>query len=115
MVFDDVRLMSLLVHDIAEARRFVVDELGELAADTAHNADLRKTAASYLRLKRSPMAVAGEMYVVRNTVSYRLKKAEELLGHSLDDRTLETWVALVLMEAMGADQDGEAPAVKRMR
>ncbi|PND51833.1 MULTISPECIES: CdaR family transcriptional regulator [Rhodococcus] len=111
--FDEVRLLTLLVHDMDKARRFVDDVLGELAADDPHIEDLRKTAAAYLRLKRSPLAVANELYVVRNTVSYRLKKAEDLLGHSLDEYTLETWVALVLKDNMGITDSGDVREMKK--
>lgn len=112
--FDEVRLLALLVHDTDAAARFVEDILRDLAADDPHVADLRRTAAAYLRLRRSPMAVAQELYVVRNTVGYRLKKAEELLGHSLDEATLDTWVALVLKDNMGPRATtAEVPELKK--
>ncbi|MGW5152779.1 PucR family transcriptional regulator [Rhodococcus koreensis] len=101
--FTSVHLLTLLAHNPARARRFVRMELGALAADEPQVAELRKTVAAYLRLKRSPLAVANELFVVRNTVSYRIKKAEELLGRSLDERTLETWVALTLKEVLPPD------------
>lgn len=104
LVSHDVRLLSLLARDMPAVRQFVTEELRGLGADEPHIADLRKTAEAYLRLKHSPLAVANEMHIVRNTVSYRLKKAEDLLGHSLDECTLETWVALILSDAIGSRQ-----------
>jgi PucR C-terminal helix-turn-helix domain len=96
--FSSVHLLTLLGQDRAKAEYFVDTELGGLAEDDPQLAELRKTAAAYLRLKRSPLAVAHELYIVRNTVAYRLKKVEELIGHPLDERTLETWVALILRD-----------------
>jgi DNA-binding PucR family transcriptional regulator len=43
-----------------------------------------------------------------NTVSYRLRQAEELLGRSVDKRTLELRVALAL-----ADLADETPVANR--
>ncbi|PBC36807.1 hypothetical protein CJ179_43360 [Rhodococcus sp. ACS1] len=107
--FTSLHLLTLLAQNPAKADRFVRVQLGALAADEPQAAELRKTAEAYLRLKRSPLAVANELFVVRNTVSYRIKRAEELLGRSLDDRTLETWVALILKDALTGQAD-EVPS-----
>ncbi|MDF3313264.1 helix-turn-helix domain-containing protein [Rhodococcus sp. T2V] len=103
--FADVHLLSVLVQDMEKARGFLEAELGELAADDPQSLTLRQTAEAYLRLKHSPLAVANELYVVRNTVIYRLKKIEQLIGHSLDERALETWTALVLKDGITACAD----------
>ncbi|WP_179220515.1 CdaR family transcriptional regulator [Rhodococcus sp. NCIMB 12038] len=103
--FVDVHLLSVLVQDMEKVHSFLEAELGELAADDPQSATLRQTAEAYLRLKHSPLAVANELYVVRNTVIYRLKKIEQLIGHSLDERALETWTALVLKDGMTTCSD----------
>ncbi|MDZ7881898.1 MAG: helix-turn-helix domain-containing protein [Mycobacterium sp.] len=97
----DVRHLRLVVDDVSRVDRFVTEVLGPLADDDRHHAELRTTASAYLRLRRSPLAVAKELHLVRNTVGYRLKKVEELLGRSLDDSTLQTWLALELKNASG--------------
>ena len=98
--FPSVHLLTLLAQDKGKATYFVQAELSDLAGDDAQHSELRKTAIAYLRHRRSPLAAAQELFVVRNTVAYRLKRVEDLLGHSLDERTLETWAALVLKESL---------------
>ena len=103
--FPSIHLLTLLGQDRTRAEDFVHSELGPLAGDEHQLTELRKTAAAYLRLRRSPLAVAHELYIVRNTVNYRLKKVEEMIGHSLDERTVEVWAALLLRDGLGPAAD----------
>lgn len=96
--FDDISLGALLTRDRVAAQAFVRDELGPLAADDPHTADLRQTLLAYFECRRSPQAAAADLYVARNTVVYRIRRAEQLLGRSVDDRGAELWAALRLAE-----------------
>ncbi|MGO2112084.1 MAG: PucR family transcriptional regulator [Pseudoclavibacter sp.] len=97
--FDDVNMAALLTRDLPAAQAFVRDELGLLARDDPQTADLRQTVLAYFECRRSPQAAAAKLFVARNTVVYRIRRAEEILGRSVDERGAELWAALRLMEA----------------
>ena len=63
---------------------------------------------TYLDENGSRARTAKRLNVHENTVSYRLRQAEEILGRSVDKRTLELRVALTL-----ADLVGETPEPNR--
>ncbi|MFE1983635.1 PucR family transcriptional regulator [Streptomyces mirabilis] len=95
-VYDDIALAALLTEDPERGRWFIDEELGPLAAPDRTTSDLRQTLLSYLDQGGSIARAAEALYVHRNTVVYRLRRAEELLGRSVTDRTLETHTALRL-------------------
>lgn len=99
--FPAISLLATLSEDASRLRRFVADELGELAADDANTRELRRTLRVYLET-RNAKATAAQLVVARNTVAYRLQRAEQLRGRGPDERLLELWVALLLVEAMGS-------------
>ena len=99
--YGDVELELLLGADRVRADTFVRRELRDLA--DPERADLRRTLAVYLSEGRSVARTAGRLYIARNTVSYRVNRAVELLGRDLADRRLELECALRL-----ADEDGVA-------
>jgi hypothetical protein len=103
--YDDVSLIALLTAAPTDASEFVRRELGALAADSAHVDDLRTTLLTYLDCQRGLQAAASKLFVARNTVTYRLKRAEELLGHGIDVRQPQVWMALTLVRAMGLPPD----------
>jgi hypothetical protein len=102
-------LMSL---DLAMAHDFVRRELAGLAGVGPGNRDLRETLLAYLDEERSVNAVAKRLHVARNTVSYRVKKAEGLLGRTVAERQLELHVALRLERCIGSF-DPDAPTHER--
>ena len=102
-------LMSL---DLEMAHDFVRRELAGLAGGGPGNRDLRETLLAYLDEERSVNAVAKRLHVARNTVSYRVKKAESLLGRTVADRQLELHVALRLEQCIGSS-DPDAPTHER--
>ena len=57
----------------------------------------------------SATRVAKELFVHQNTVTYRVKRAEELLGRSVTEDPLELVCALVLAETLGSAVLVEAP------
>ncbi len=98
--FSSISLLAMLSEDSSRVRRFVARELGELAADDPNTRQLRRTLRTYLQT-RNVKATASRLIVARNTVAYRLRRAEEIRGMSTDERQLELWVALLLVEMMG--------------
>ena len=94
-------LTALLTADPLEAVRFTEAELGELIADTDAAARLRATLRVYLEENLSPARAARRLGIHQNTVVYRVKRAEEQLGHPIEERRLRIEVALQLSEMIG--------------
>ena len=76
----------LLTQDAELARNFMVRELGTAAESTAAAAELRETVATYLSFDRSLAKAAEHLHVARNTVAYRVKKFENLIGRDQEIR-----------------------------
>ena len=66
-----------------------------LAADTEAADRLRETLLVFLAEKGSYLATAERIHLHKNTVKYRVDKALEERGRSLDDERLELELALV--------------------
>lgn len=94
--FADVSLDALLIQNPREARRFVTRQLGELSADTDAAARLRATVAVFLQENASFVHAARRLGVHENTILYRIRRAEELLGHELKNSPVELQTALRL-------------------
>jgi hypothetical protein len=104
-----VTLLALLSSDPLAAVRFVEAELGELAGPSDSAGRLRATLHIYLDEGGSPARTSRRLGVNKNTVVYRVNKAEEILGHPLAARRSELDAALRLAEAL----DGLRTAVAR--
>ncbi|MER6345088.1 PucR family transcriptional regulator [Streptomyces sp. NPDC001595] len=99
--YRDVDVTALLSDDLAAARRFVQDELGALAVDSPHAEQLRTTLRQYLLCERSLTTAAARLHIARNTVTYRVKRAQELIGHDLTGRLLQVMTALEASHVLG--------------
>ncbi|WP_461174826.1 helix-turn-helix domain-containing protein [Arthrobacter sp. Z1-9] len=100
--YADIAIPTLLSVDIDLAKDLVVRELGPLAKDNENAADLRATLLCYLQEESSPHAAAQRLFVSRNTVAYRVKRAGELLGYDVAERRFELQTALVLADTFGS-------------
>ncbi|MGE0068459.1 MAG: PucR family transcriptional regulator [Solirubrobacterales bacterium] len=96
VAFPDVSLEALMIDDVEAARRFAERELGPLAAGDDATLRLAATLAVFLEEGASFVRAARRLGVHANTVTYRVKRAEELLGHPVVERQLELRVALRL-------------------
>ncbi len=96
--FADVALDALLMQNPAEARRFVAGQLGSLAEDSDAASRLRTTVAAFLQENASFLHTARRLGVHENTVAYRIRRAEELLGRELKCNQVELLTALRLAE-----------------
>ena len=94
--YSRVTLAAIATADLDQARVFVKRELGGLAADDDPTTRLTATLRTYLEEHSSRGRTAKRLGIHENTVSYRIKQAEEILGRSVDQRTLELRVALAL-------------------
>ncbi len=96
--FEDVRLAALLTSDPERAQNFVRDELGALGHP--REALLRETVRVYLECNCSPATAAARLDVVKNTVVYRIRRAEEMLGRSVKEQQGILWAALHLVDVV---------------
>jgi DNA-binding PucR family transcriptional regulator len=97
-----VRFSSLLVNDVEVARRFVSNALGGLACDTVSAARLRETTLVFLEEKGSQTRTSERLYLHKNTVKYRLKRAAEERGRPLDVDRLDLELALIACQWLGS-------------
>lgn len=98
----DVGLLSLLGSDLERARWFVAAYLGPLGHDDALSAEHRCTLRHYFDCSESLVHTATALHVHRNTVVYRIRRIEELLGHPISERRGELYCAVLLADYFGA-------------
>ncbi|MEU2032531.1 PucR family transcriptional regulator [Nocardia amamiensis] len=96
-----VALASLLVDQLPDTTAWVHRVLGDLMRDDETTARLRETVQTYLDARGSLTDAAARMHVHKNTVHYRIRRAEEVLGHPLTVNRLETEVALMVSQQLG--------------
>ena len=99
--YAQVELVSLLACDLPRAREFVAGRLGPLAAPGEPTQRLRETLRVFLALGGRGARTAKELYVHQNTVAYRIKRAEELLGRRVTEDPVELICALMLADTLG--------------
>ncbi|WP_282699561.1 MULTISPECIES: PucR family transcriptional regulator [unclassified Streptomyces] len=99
--YADVSTLALLTADPEHARWFAARVLGALGADDPRVRELRETLRVYLAEGRSPQNAAERLFVARNTVTYRVRRALDLLGRPLDQDALELRTALEIARLLG--------------
>jgi hypothetical protein len=93
-LYADVEVLALLTASPERAARYMRQTLGALAGTDATMAELRETLRLYLSYGRSRAQAAEKLFVAPNTVAYRVKRAEELLGSPLPEDHLPLRLAL---------------------
>jgi DNA-binding PucR family transcriptional regulator len=101
-----VALASLACADIDQARGLVHRELGPLARGDDETLRLAATLRVYLEEGSSLERAARRLGVHKNTINRRVRRAQELLGRPLEERTLELQVALAVSPLLSAGDDG---------
>ena len=94
--FDSIAFDALITGDLDEARRFVAHELGGLLEDSDSHRRLAATVEVFLHEESSFVRAARRLGIHENTVAYRIRRAEELLGRKVSERQLELRAALRL-------------------
>ena len=102
LVFSEVGSVALMVSDIDSAHAWVVDTLGPLATHDAQHERLRETLRVFLAAGRSYTAAAATLTMHKNSVQYRVRKAEELLGRDITDNRMDVELALTLCRWLGS-------------
>jgi hypothetical protein len=100
--FADVAPLALMSGSAGLMRTWVIDTLGSLADDNAHSAMLRDTLQVFLQENGSFVATAERLTLHKNTVRYRVGKAEEELGHPAGKDRVQVELALLAAEWLGS-------------
>lgn len=96
--YADAGAIVVVSEDDATVRDFVAEQLGPLA--DARHAELRATLAAYFAAGGHAPRAAAELHTHRNTVLYRLRRAEALLGRPVGERGLELALALRIADEL---------------
>lgn len=104
--YETVAFLSTLCADPQQARAFAELELGPLSGDGALMATLRTTLAAYLDTGSSHVRAARRLGVHEKTITTRVRRAEELLGHRVDTRRSELASALLILGSLPTEPPG---------
>lgn len=96
-----VRAAALLCADLEHTRMLVQTALGPLARDDEHAERLRETLRAFLSTGSSYTATAELLSLHKNSVKYRVAKAQELRGGSLEAERFDIELALVACHLLG--------------
>ncbi|MBN9110409.1 MAG: helix-turn-helix domain-containing protein [Pseudonocardia sp.] len=104
--FADLGIHRLLlrVPDVADLRGFAEEVVGALIAEERNGGmEYLATLSAYFEHNNSPRRAAEKLHVHPNTVSYRIRRIEEITGLSLDVRRdrLMAEVAVEILDALG--------------
>ncbi|SFG84072.1 PucR family transcriptional regulator [Streptomyces mirabilis] len=108
--FSTVAPIALMATNIDDMRAWVWDVLGPLAVDDENSARLRETVRIFLGTGCSYTATASAQILHKNTVQYRIRKAEEILGYSVQQGHIDLEVALLAVEYLGSTLLRTSPA-----
>ena len=100
--FAEVAPLALMSGSLELLRAWVAETLGPLAHDDENSARLRDTLRIFLQENLSYKATAERMVLHKNTVQYRVRKAEESLQHPVAQDRLLTELALLATQRLGA-------------
>jgi DNA-binding PucR family transcriptional regulator len=103
--YGEVSLTALACADLEQAREFVAAELGSLAGSDDQTMRLSGTLRVYLEENMSPLRASQRLGIHENTVTNRIRSAQELLPHPIPERATELAVALRLLRLTQADAE----------
>lgn len=98
--FAEVGAVALICADVPAARSWVWATLADLAIDDEQHARLRDTLQVFLSTG-SYTATAERMVLHKNSVQYRIRKAEQALGAPIDNRHADLELALRACRYLG--------------
>ncbi|MDT7619723.1 MAG: hypothetical protein QOF99_624 [Pseudonocardiales bacterium] len=99
--FSEVAIAALLSDNLDDLQVWVTRTLGDLARNDEAMGRLRETIRVFLQCGSSYTDAAARLHLHKNTVHYRARKAEEILGHPLCEGRLEIEVALLACDLLG--------------
>jgi DNA-binding PucR family transcriptional regulator len=98
--FAEVGAVALICADVPTARTWVWTTLGDLVIDDEQHARLRETLQVFL-VTGSYAATAERMTLHRNSVLYRIRKAEESMPARIENRRADLELALRACQYLG--------------
>jgi DNA-binding PucR family transcriptional regulator len=102
VAFSEVAPVAMMLGSADLLEAWVSKTLGGLAADDEHHARLRDTLLVFLRARGSYKATAERLMLHKNTVQYRIRKAEESLGRPVGDSQHDVELALRAAHWLGS-------------
>jgi DNA-binding PucR family transcriptional regulator len=99
--FGEVAPLALMSGSTELLRAWVAETLGALADDDEHNARLRDTLRIFLEENGSYKTTAERLTLHKNTVQYRVRKAEESLRRPIGPDRLQLELALLASHWLG--------------
>ena len=99
--FADVAPLALMSGSVELIRAWAIETLGALADDDGQHAMLRDTLRVFLQENGSFVATAERLTLHKNTVRYRIGKAEESLGRPVGEDRLQIELALLATQWLG--------------
>jgi PucR C-terminal helix-turn-helix domain/GGDEF-like domain len=102
VVFGEVAPVAMMLGSTDLLRAWVLSTLGGLAVDDEHHARLRETLLVFLQAGGSYKTTAEQLMLHKNTVQYRVRRAEESLGRPVGDDRHDVELALQASHWLGA-------------
>lgn len=94
--------LALVAAEVPAIGTWVQSVLGALADDDEGSARMRDTIWAYLYSGSSLNTAAAELHLHKNTIQYRIRKAEDARGRPLSDGRIDVEVALLACRVLGA-------------
>ena len=94
VAFSEVAPVAMMFRSRELLRAWVLDTLADLATDDEHHARLRDTLLVFLRNGGSYKTTAEQLLLHKNTVQYRIRRAEESLGRPVGENRQGVELAL---------------------
>ena len=112
VAFSEVAPVAMMLGSADLLRAWVLSTLAGLAADDEHHARLRGTLLVFLQTGGSYKTTAERLMLHKNTVQYRIRKAEESLGRAVGENRHDVELALQASHWLGSSvlQSGAAQA-----
>jgi DNA-binding PucR family transcriptional regulator len=102
VAFSEVAPVAMMLGSADLLRAWVLSTLAGLAADDDHHARLRDTLLVFLQSGGSYKTTAERLMLHKNTVQYRVRKAEESLGRPVGENRHDVELALRASHWLGS-------------
>ena len=102
VTFGQVAPVAMMLSATELLRPWVLSTLADLATDDEHHARLRETLLVFLHTGGSYKATAEQLTLHKNTVQYRIRKAEESLGRRVAHNRHDVELALEASHWLGS-------------
>lgn len=103
--YTEVWTLSLITSDLERARWYAQETLGPLLAAGERAQLLRETLRVHLACGQNRREASRQLYISRNTINYRLQRAEEILGRPLALDPMGLWLALEIARLLPSTPD----------